>query len=248
MTKHYLRPPLQEALCELRFDPGAPWDWTVPGLLWERIRDRFPSKQGKSVLANETGSTPPLPPELQHAMARVQFFSEDGSSLVQVGPNLLTVNFLPPYAGWPTFLPLIDEMVGMYREIATPAGLSRVGLRYINKVQIPGTDLDLSQFFVALPVIPAATQGRVLGFLSVADIAPPDGGHTLRYTLGTANSDEQQASAFLLDLDASKSGPDAPSWDLLHDSLDSLHASVEGAFEGTFTGRTHTEVFGELPE
>ena len=45
MQGTYANAPLLEAICELRFVPGAPWDWTIPGVLYERVKGEFPSKR-----------------------------------------------------------------------------------------------------------------------------------------------------------------------------------------------------------
>jgi len=45
MGKKYKNPPIVEALCEFQFVPGQPWDITIAGMLYERIKDEFPIKQ-----------------------------------------------------------------------------------------------------------------------------------------------------------------------------------------------------------
>lgn len=34
-------PPLVEAVCEFQFVPESKWDWTIPGLLFEKIGKEF---------------------------------------------------------------------------------------------------------------------------------------------------------------------------------------------------------------
>src|SRR2546425_12443479 len=49
MGRQYLNPPLVEAVCEFRFLPDTQWDLTIPGLMYEKIQDRFPHKEQRLV-------------------------------------------------------------------------------------------------------------------------------------------------------------------------------------------------------
>ncbi len=46
----YKNPPILEAVCEFRFVPGSPWDWTIPGLFFGRVCDEFPEKKHQNVV------------------------------------------------------------------------------------------------------------------------------------------------------------------------------------------------------
>ena len=80
--------------------------------------------------------------------------SADGKNLAQLGPTFLAVNRLNPYVGWgesfrDTILARLGEAQGVYalKEV------ERVGLRYINKIDFPETNLRWSEWFaVTLPV------------------------------------------------------------------------------------------------
>lgn len=41
MGEIFKNPPLVEAVCEFQFHPESKWDWTVPGLLFEKISGEF---------------------------------------------------------------------------------------------------------------------------------------------------------------------------------------------------------------
>jgi uncharacterized protein (TIGR04255 family) len=241
----YAEPPLQEALCEFRFRGDTSWDWTVPGMLWERIGSEFPRKESKTVLPKELLEAGDLPLELRQATVRAQFFSESGSRLVQVGPDLLTVNVLPPYPGWIEFRPLILRVLETYREIAAPAQVERIGLRYINRVTVPSAEIELSDYFRAAIGTPSAGVGRLAGFLSVADFQHEGDAARLRYQFGSVEPGGPGESAYLVDLDAFVAADGVPDWPLLSGALDRLHEIVEQAFEGTFTDRTREEIFKE---
>lgn len=45
MGRRYRNSPLIEAGCEFRFAPGEPWDLAIPGLLYEKFREKFPKRR-----------------------------------------------------------------------------------------------------------------------------------------------------------------------------------------------------------
>jgi len=128
----YKNPPIKEAVFEFRFAPEADeWDPTIPGRLYTEIKDKYSGKpREKSFLRLEPkGEARPEP--------RVIFSTADGSSLLVVGRDLLSVNALQPYQGWAAFRERIAGALDTYKHAAQPKGVKRVGVRYINQILIP---------------------------------------------------------------------------------------------------------------
>ena len=136
MGRRYGRAPLVEALCEFRFAPDSPWDLTVPGLVYERVRDPFSEKrQARVIEANLAASEKGLEQRLTSS-ERMQFVRPDQTALVQVGEHLLVVNHLQPYPGWDAFLPLIRQGFQAYTEVTGARKIARIGLHFINRIEI----------------------------------------------------------------------------------------------------------------
>src|SRR5215218_1443830 len=112
MYEPLVRPPLVEAVCEFRFAPTDQWDLTVPGRLYDRIREEFPLReQAQSfgfALQLDEGAKPAVP-AVQRTSDRVLMKRENGSALVQVGPHQLAVHHKLPYPGWANFYALIKR-------------------------------------------------------------------------------------------------------------------------------------------
>jgi hypothetical protein len=43
--RRYAAPPLIEAVCELRLTPDTQWDLTIPGMIYEKVKDDFPNRE-----------------------------------------------------------------------------------------------------------------------------------------------------------------------------------------------------------
>ncbi len=153
MGKKYKKSPIVEAVCEFQFEEGSPWDLTVPGRVYEKVRNTFPIlRQTERVTVSVSGSPEEFGTQFG-TLSLMQFLRKDEKALVQVGTHLLSVSVLKPYPSWLRFLPLIKKGFNTYRDVAAPKGIRRVGLRYINHVEVPDHDIRLEDYFEFRPYI-----------------------------------------------------------------------------------------------
>lgn len=246
-TKKYSNPPLVEAICTFQFVPSAPWDATVLGLVYDRLKADFPVKaQAPGFQISFTvGATPPPRTE------RMQFRKADNSALVQVSPDTLTVNHLTPYGGWPSFQAMIKSVLDAYCEVAAPNGLSSISLRYINRLNISAAqvdansgDVEVQQYLRTHPVVPASVPAVFLEWAQRVVVPFEAEQQALVMQAGTAPTGEDANLVFLLDLDARPlEGQTVPlantmSW------LDKAHTNVETVFESCLGPKARL-LFGE---
>lgn len=76
MPRVYAQPPLVEALAEFQFVSSDAWDWTVPGLLYGRIKRSFPTKRALPTVQLQVRTAPDAEPEeVRQGIARMQFLT-----------------------------------------------------------------------------------------------------------------------------------------------------------------------------
>ncbi len=184
--RRYRNPPIEEALCEFRFEPSQEWDLTLPGKLHEKLRDEYCGKprEQRVVEANLEirGDNRPPNLDLSQHLAKVQFLTEVGDRLVGVGPEVLSVHMLRPYqdpsqeeeGGWREFEPRIHRALSAYWEVAQPNGVSRIGVRYINKIVVPDLSEMSDYLKTALPVVEGLS-GAVRSVFSRVEYLHGDG-------------------------------------------------------------------------
>ncbi len=244
MTKQYKKPPIIEALCEFQFIPTQPWDLTVPGLVYEKIRENFPQRQqqvgmGIQFKPTEKGiehmveSTPP----------RMQFFNKDKTMLIQVGPDLLVVNHLKPYTSWLNFKPTILEQLEIYKDITKPKGFRRISLRYINKIDIKAASVNLEDYFKFYPNIPEDVPQTHTSFISRIEIPYEDNRDQMFLTIGSTTPEDTETISIVLDLDYILSKPEGITLDRTEAWLENAHSSIEKAFEKCIKGKCR-KLFG----
>lgn len=250
MACAYLNPPLIEAICELRFEPSQPWDWTIPGLIYAELRHDFPKRKEQRALGIEVQEGPQ---ELRHRVHRqvdrMQFLRQDEKALVQVGRDILAVNHLRPYPSWPEFRRLITRALEIYHAVAAPTGYRRISLRYINRIEIPEDGpFEIQKYLKALPQVPDSLPQSFAGWALRTDIPFEQINGVLTLQSGSVlDSPLPGKSVFLLDLDFAVLDPELVA---IHEAIpwvDQAHDAVETAFEACITEATRS-LFQETPD
>jgi len=239
MGKKYKNPPVVEALCEIFFT-GSKWDGTIPGMFFDKIKADYSVKKE----LKQIGVGLSISPEAQQFIpmggsTRIQFLKPDGSQLIQIEKDLIVINQLRPYPRFEDWSPVVDKMLKLYCELAQPAGIRQLGIRYINRIVIPAHTFKMEDYFKLYPEIPdslGAMHGR---FMMRLEIPAKHKGHQLIITFATTQSDSPETSAEMLDL--YNVYPMPPQLLAVHD-LDKYkkeaHENIELAFENSITQKS----------
>ena len=235
MGRIYHNAPVIEAVIEFQFT-SEQWDWTVPGLMYERFKEGFPKKRQQNVLELEMrAEAAQIAQRVKGGIARMQFVREDEQALIQVGPDLLAVNYLKPYPNWAAFKAQILEALSMYVEIVAPTGLKRIGLRYINRIEIPEPRVELEQYFRILPEIPMSKD--MSSFLMRVEVPFEVVNGQLVVTMGSTSSDRPEHSAFILGLDFFTVRAEVLALDTSAEWIETAHTHIEDSFEACITDK-----------
>ena len=148
MSRVYRHPPLVEALCEFQFAEGD-WDWTVPGLMYQEIKDDIPHKapdaSGRVRSADRRQAVEPAGERRRRtdailpALTRAPLCKSARTSWPSITCSLILIGTASNRLFWIT--------LHFYRRVANPSGFKRLGLRYINRIDIPSTKLELQEYF-----------------------------------------------------------------------------------------------------
>ena len=205
--RRYKNPPIDEAICEFRFEPSQDWDPTIPGKLHVELPEEYSGKPQEQRALGLEWNAQERQMSYNEGLARVQLATEDGTRKVGVGPDVLSVHMLRPYhsphlsdtSGWGEFRQRIKQALDSLWRVVQPVGVRRVGLRYINKVFIPQRMVIINEYLnSALPQVNGLPPSPN-GFVSRAEYTYPDG-IRLILSQGTIEAPENH-SGYLLDLD-----------------------------------------------
>ena len=235
----YKNPPVKEAVCEFRFSGGV-WDAALPGLIYVRLKDRFPERRMSQVLnlLTPSGGGAGTPPGFQVAQF-VQFVQTDGCAFVQLAPNVLSIHHLAPYSGWSTFQPLIERVWGAYVSEAKPEGIARIGLRYVNDLRIINADpLNPEAYLNFYPHIGSELpQDYIDASMSVLFVEGVDSLEALRAQFSTLRIPEEKRATLALDLDCFSSDKAQIGLSDALSRVEQFHERVRAVFEACITDK-----------
>lgn len=247
MARRYEHPPVDEAICEFRFDPDSPWDLAIPGLVYEKLRGDLPKRQPTSALEATTRQAGPDTIEQQWVQVdRLRLLSEDEKTVAQISPHLLAVNRLRPYTGWEEFLPLVAKSLTAYQEVANPEGLQQISVRYINRFNFKDP-LELEDFFDFYPFVgqrlPQNLSSFIVGIQSTFD----EGRDVLQMQMTSNMPDDWSTVSIVLDLFYFLGQPGEVAFKEVFEWIQAAHDRVEDAFEGCLKEALR-ERFGKVEE
>ena len=249
LQRGYRNPPVIEALCEVYFS-GASWDETLPERFFEEVKQNFPKMQERPKHKAEItlGESGKASTEVQTLPSVFQFLTEEGHRIIQVSDNLLVVNQLHPYRHFEEWEDLFYKALDIYKKLASPLKIDRIGLRYINRFEIPvspGKAVSMADYFAIFPTVPHSL-GKIHGpFLVQMQVSQNDDRHVLHIVFGTEDvpQSEEGKQAFMLDIYDIASLDIEPDKKELSTEIRLAHENVVKTFEDSITD-TLRELYG----
>ena len=139
----YARPPITEAVIELRFDPAM-----SPGALAKFLRDvqgQYPTAEASYEVTVElkvpaSGAEPVATPTKK--LAGYKITGRDDTDLILLAADRLATVRLAPYCGWEEFLETTKNNDSMLKKRSGYRKIGRVATRYVNRIDIPICESD----------------------------------------------------------------------------------------------------------
>lgn len=232
----YAKPPIQEAICEIHFIVDDPLSSERIG----QLKEVWETEYSEQKLNEEKDVKVEVGPDgvrvVENKMGhRLVCRSSDGLRLVQLSGRFLAVNQLRPYPGWEEgFRDTIMARAGEVQSRLGPFEIGRVGLRYINKIDVPQVPFvweDWFNFRLPMPELEGAVGGpfqmrfeqqlKNHSNLIVNSVSLPSAG---------------DSTPVILDLDVVWTGKPAHAEKLL-ELLETVHAPHRLAFEAYMTDK-----------
>ena len=147
-ARRYKNAPIVECVLEVRV--ALPSGITLEQLLalGDGERARYPNRQGQfslqGVLQGGAGGASAQAEQTQHGHV---FVSEDGQRQMRATFDSFAFIQRAPYDRWETFYEEASRLWRLYRNSLRPELVTRVGLRYVNKVDIPHPTVELKDYF-----------------------------------------------------------------------------------------------------
>ena len=132
------------------------------------------------------------------------FRTSDNQRVVQFRSNGFTCNWLRPYAEWSDLRDMAVRMWQIYLGAAQPDQVVRLGLRYINHLELPVPRDDFAEYLTAQPNIPAALPQTLMSFFTRVAIQDEGIDCVAVVTQAFEGIINPKVFPLILDIDASK--------------------------------------------
>lgn len=191
--------PIQEAVCEFRFSKGTEWDGDLASILYNLLKDEFPDKKQKishklEIKANING----IESQKIEPINTDVFLSKDGKVLIQIYHRMISINCLRPYPSWEVFNKKIETVYSALQKIVKIEKIDRIGLLYINKIDIDEKTVELGDYFNFYPHLSPGLPQVIENFIVGCEFTYKDGSEFLKLDLGKTFPSKKDSNAFLL--------------------------------------------------
>lgn len=241
--RQYRYPPIEEAICDIRFTDSKEWDPTVPGAIYQELIDEYPAKpqsenttEAEGSFSEEEGNSH-VKLQFRYDANIVRFTSEDGRRIVRVGPDRMTVHLLKPYTSWEDYRGQIYRALEPYRRVTEPSAISQIGVRYINRIIVEADVVELSQYFTSPPHPPQELPQSLDAFVVRISAMYDDPSIRLVTTFASESSPNSDESSFILDIDVIGQWPDTLPFERAAEYIEDLRIKERLAFEALITER-----------
>lgn len=238
-VRHLSKAPILEAVIDFRVTLPKDFDASRFGDLPKVVGTRYPVAEAMQQI--ETSFTFPVGRQgtAQASSAGrpvgFTFRSRDGLDVAQFGLNGYTYSRLQPYTSWNEMYPEAVRLWREYAKAARPETCSRIGVRYINKIDIPVGGGELSDYLTAPPGVPDGVPDQLAGFLTKVIIQEKDTGISATITQASQVQLDPQSAAIILDIEAHRASDAGVLQDEFEDVLDKLHDMKNRLFFGSLT-------------
>lgn len=171
----------------------------------------------------------------QPSVSRHVFYSRDRCNAIMFRAETMSAHRLRPYETWERFVSEARRVWNLYVDSARPVQVTRVSVRFINRLELPLPFNDFREYLKTAPEIAPDLPQQLSTFLFQATIPLPD---TSLATLTQAlqpGVPQATAAVILFDIDVQRSVAAAPGDPLLDDLLEQLRVAKNEIFFKSLT-------------
>lgn len=239
--QHLTHAPITEALVDFRADATKPLA-NEAGALRLELAQRFPKlaeQRRFEAAVHVRDDEPPVSTSLDKGFYGFRLESSGREEIAQFRLDGFTYNRLRPYTDGDSVLSAALDLWKIYVRVASPHVVSRVALRYINRLELPIPRLeDVGRFLTSVGQLPPGATGALESHLTRTVVTGPDAGASVVVTQAVERAVQADTVAVILDIDAFRTATFETGVDALRPVLDRLRALKNAIFFGSITDAT----------
>lgn len=165
----YQKPPITEAIIDLRVELPPEISLTELNKAYGGEEATYPSVEQLHTAFGQMQIGPQVSATAGSQHIGYLFRSGDGKRICQARLNGFTMSRLAPYENWNALCDEARRLWDLYRSVAKPSKLTRLAVRYVNRIDIPLPLKDFKDYLRTVPeVSPDLPQGLAGYFMQLA--------------------------------------------------------------------------------
>lgn len=183
--------PILEAIVSLQCDSSAEIDLpAIETLAKNHFHDAYPRLE-QLVQAEATFTLPPEgepDSKIHHQVNGFRLLDKSPpSEVLHFTPQAFSFNKLRPYSNFDELQKNIANGWRFYIEHFRPEVVQRIGLRYVNRIELPlkNQHLELADYFKTMPKLPASEAQQFVGFFQTLRFECTETGYLTQVALAT---------------------------------------------------------------
>ena len=241
MNIKFSNPPLVEAILDIQIYPQLSFTKDDIEQVYSKIHDKYPVKKSMYHGEIKLAENDTKPDVKEMGIFDYQFRTSDEKEVLQFRHNGFSFHQVKAYTSWEEFLARALELWQFYRDELQPINIKQVGLRYINVINIPGSENNLADYFAQTIQKPTELSGKVDSFFSRL-VVKIDEVKKAAVTLTPATSPDPNIESILLDIDLCAIQDLSADYKNLSQEFEKLHDIAYKIFDKNVT-ETAKELF-----
>jgi uncharacterized protein (TIGR04255 family) len=243
MAQPYKRPPVTEALIEIRLESPIEGD-LLDGIKTELVKEYPLASRTVAVNLEVNLQLMETAPKVLQQAQGYRLTALDGASLVTIAPNSLATSRLAPYEGWEPFNASARRNWAIWRKVAGWRKVARLGVRYVNRIDVPGDNVQISDYSCFSLTVPSLGLPAMASFAINASMPLGKDDCGLILNSGSTASPLVKTTSFILDIDISRETGLPQNEDDLWQLADRIRVHKNAVFEACVTDRAR-ELFNK---
>ena len=166
------------------------------------------------------------------------FKTSDEKTIAQFRVDGFTFNRLRPYTSWEELFPQALDLWYLYSRVSGPEVITRLAVRYVNRITLPAGAITFETYLRAAPVIPLELPQSISSFLTRVTISDPQTDIAAHVAQALEANTSEQHLIVILDIDAYKQSEFAIDDPMIEGTLQQLRDFKNQIFFNSLTEET----------
>ena len=236
----YERAPILETIIEIRVSPSAPADLDSLRAVRTGDENRYPEELAvmESAVGVEVTGLVASMTSAPTKQTGYQWQNRAGAEIFRASSTQLSYHKLRPYTRWELCRDEARRLWEKYQRIVRPQTVERLGLRYINRLDLPPSG-DLNDYLLTTPQIAPGIHQELSSYMMTLTLPQPDlPNTTITLRQATVEAPSPDVASVVFDIDVSRTMPTSPASDQIWSAFERLHERQNQIFELCITDRT----------